>query len=169
MRGIALALLLLATPVASYAATRGGSTAAERGAPGPQGDPGPKGAPGASITGPKGDTGAQGNPGPTGPKSSVFVCNATITETVALAVSAGIRVTPEIACTGVLTTDILEVYPTSLTGLSTQVLGAPVSNGTAVHHAIPTAAGKFRGVVSIPAIALGNSYSIPVAVYAVGR
>lgn len=68
-----------------------------------------------------------------------------------------------------LTTDVLEVYPTGLAGLTTTVLGQPASNGTAVHHAVPTAAGKFRGVVSLPAIAVGASYSIPVAVYAVNR
>ncbi len=97
------------------------------------------------------------------------MCNATIAETVTLALSAGIRLTPEIACAGVLTTDILEVYPTGLSGLTSTVLGQVGSNGTAVHHAIPTSAGKFRGIVSLPAIALGASYSIPVAVYSVNR
>lgn len=52
MRAAALALLLLASPAATYAATRGGSTAAERG---PQGDPGQKGDAGAA-----GQTGSPG-------------------------------------------------------------------------------------------------------------
>lgn len=155
------------------------------GAPGAKGDTGPQGLPGTK--GDKGDTGAagkdgaQGMPGPIGPKGdtgatgpagpkvATFVCNATITETVALAVSAGLRLSPEISCAGALATDILEVYPTGLAGLSTTVLGQVVSNGTAVHHAIPTTVGKFRAVVSLPAISLGATYSIPVAVYAVNR
>lgn len=46
---------------------------------------------------------------------------------------------------------------------------AGVSNGVAVHHAIPTAANTFRAVLQAPALALGASYSIPVAVYVVNR
>lgn len=61
------------------------------------------------------------------------------------------------ACTGVLTTDILEIYPTTL------------PTGFAVHHAIPTAANTFRATISAPALAIGATYSIPVAVYAVNR
>lgn len=69
-------------------------------------------------------------------------------------------------CAGVLTTDVLIAYPTSLASL--QGVGG-VSNGIAVHHAIPTAANTFRAVLQAPALALGASYSIPVAVYAVNR
>ncbi|MDV2987013.1 UNVERIFIED_CONTAM: hypothetical protein Q9R58_22140 [Methylobacteriaceae bacterium AG10] len=69
-------------------------------------------------------------------------------------------------CAGVLTTDVLVAYPTSIASL-TGALG--VSNGIAIHHAIPTAANTFRAVINAPAMALGASYSIPVAVYAVNR
>lgn len=117
--------------------------------------------------GPQGPQGLTGATGPTGPKASTLVCGATIAETATIAVSAGLRISPEIACAGVAVGDLLEVYPTGLTGLSTTVLGQPVSNGTAVHHAIPSSAGKFRAVLSIPAIALGASYAVPVAVYRV--
>ncbi|GJD41318.1 hypothetical protein OICFNHDK_3801 [Methylobacterium bullatum] len=61
---------------------------------------------------------------------------------------------------------MLVAYPTSLASLTT-ALG--VSNGIAIHHAIPTAANTFRAVINAPALTLGASYSIPVAVYAVNR
>lgn len=104
--------------------------------------------------------------GPAGPKSTTFVCNTTIAETVALAISAGTRITPAVTCAGVLTTDVLVAYPTSIASL-TGALG--LSNGIAIHHAIPTATNTFRAVINAPALALGASYSIPVAVYAVNR
>lgn len=74
----------------------------------------------------------------------------------ALTVS-GIRERSGVACSGVLASDILEIYPTSL------------PTGFAVHHAIPTAANTFRATLSMPALAVGASYSIPVAVYSVNR
>ncbi|MFH6783601.1 MULTISPECIES: hypothetical protein [Methylobacterium] len=83
-----------------------------------------------------------------------------------LAVSAGIRVSPAATCAGALTTDILEVYPTSLASLTD---GTGASKGLAVHHLFPTAAGQVKAVLSAPALAIGASYSIPVAVYAVNR
>ncbi len=84
------------------------------------------------------------------------MCNATITETIALAVTlAGIRERAGVACAGVLTTDILEVYPTAL------------PTGFAVHHVIPTAANTIRATISGPALAIGTAYSIPVAIYRV--
>ncbi|WP_060845913.1 hypothetical protein [Methylobacterium aquaticum] len=73
------------------------------------------------------------------------------------AVSSGIRERAGVTCMGLLSTDILEVYPTTL------------PSGYAVHHAIPTAANTFRATISQPGIALGATYSIPVAVYAVNR
>lgn len=72
-----------------------------------------------------------------------------------LAVSSGIRERAGVTCAGVLTTDILEIYPTSL------------PSGYAVHHAIPTAANTFRATISQPGLTLGGSYSIPVTVYRV--
>lgn len=126
------------------------------------------------ATGAKGDQGVPGPVGATGPagKGTTFLCNATLSETVLLGISAGFRVTPETNCTGVLTTDILMIYPTSLASFGTQGAATAAQGyaaNTAVHHAIPTAAGKFRAVISAPAIALGATYSIPVAVYAVNR
>ncbi|WP_342152327.1 hypothetical protein [Methylorubrum sp. SB2] len=41
--------------------------------------------------------------------------------------------------------------------------------GYAVHHAFPTAANTLRVVLQVPALAIGASYSIPVAIYAVNR
>ncbi len=134
------------------------------GAKGDKGDVGPAGPKG--DTGAKGDQGPQGQQGPVGPKASTFVCNTTITETLLLAVSAGIRVSPSATCAGVLTTDILEVYPTSFASL-TDANGA--SKGLAVHHLFPTAAGQVKAILSMPALALGASYSIPVAIYAINR
>lgn len=137
------------------------------GATGPAGQTGPAGASGPAgqqgSIGPKGDTGATGA---AGPRSSTFVCNATITETALIAISSGIRISPATTCAGVLTTDVLIAYPTSLASL--QGVGG-VSNGVAVHHAIPTAANTFRAVLQAPALALGASYSIPVAIYVVNR
>jgi hypothetical protein len=116
---------------------------------GPAGATGPQG-----LTGPAGATGPQGA---TGPRASTFVCNTTIAETMLVAVSSGIRERAGVACTGVLATDILEIYPTSL------------PSGYAVHHAIPTGANTFRATISQPGLAIGASYSIPVAVYSVNR
>lgn len=65
-----------------------------------------------------------------------------------------------VACAGVLTTDILEIYPNDLSKLSA---------GYAVHHAMPTAAGRFTAVLSVPPVQVLSAYSIPVAVYAVNR
>jgi hypothetical protein len=62
-----------------------------------------------------------------------------------------------VACQGVLTTDILEVYPTTL----------PV--GVAVHHALPSGANALRVVYMLPAVTLLTNYSIPLSVYAVNR
>ncbi|MBP1179974.1 hypothetical protein [Methylobacterium sp. PvR107] len=59
-----------------------------------------------------------------------------------------------------LTTDVLEVYPTA---------PGTFPDGYAVHHALPTAANTMKVVLSVPAIGIGGSYSIPVAVYAVNR
>lgn len=142
-----------------------------RGEAGPKGDPGPVGPAGpagpkgdtglagsAGATGPQGPVGATGPQGPTGPKTSTFVCNATIGETILVALTvSGIRERAGITCPGVLATDILEIYPTSL------------PSGYAVHHAIPTAVNTFRATLSMPALAVGASYSIPVAIYAVNR
>ncbi len=76
------------------------------------------------------------------------------------------RITPTATCAGVLTTDVLVAYPTSLASL--QGVGG-VSNGIAVHHAIPTAANTIRAIIQTPGLTVGASYSIPVAVYAVNR
>lgn len=138
-----------------------------QGATGPKGDAGAQGVAGATgAQGPKGDTGATGATGPAGPKSLTFVCNATISETALLAISSGTRITPATTCSGVLATDVLLAFPTGLASL--QAVGG-VSNGIALHHAIPTAANTFRAVIQAPALAIGASYSIPVAVYAVNR
>ncbi len=44
-----------------------------------------------------------------------------------------------------------------------------MTNGYAVHHAFPTAANTLRVILQVPAITIGGSYSIPVAIYAVNR
>lgn len=104
--------------------------------------------------------GMEGPAGPPGPKASQFVCSATIGESTLVALGSGIRIVQGIACPGVLTTDLLEVYPT-----------APASfpAGYAVHHALPTAANTFKAVLSAPPLSIGASYAIPVAIYAVNR
>lgn len=139
-----------------------------QGATGPKGDVGPAGSMGPTgpagatgpqgLTGPAGATGPQGATGAAGPKASAFICSATIGETMLAAVSSGIRTVSGIACTGLLATDVLEVYPTA---------PGTFPAGYAVHHALPTAAGQFKAVISQPGLALGASYSIPVAVYRV--
>lgn len=77
-----------------------------------------------------------------------------------ISVSPGIRSKTGITCSGVLTTDVLEVYPTA---------PGTFPDGYAVHHALPTAANTFKAVLSVPQLGIGASYSIPVAVYAVNR
>ncbi|WP_437871531.1 hypothetical protein ACSD7O_24810 [Methylorubrum extorquens] len=90
----------------------------------------------------------------------VFVCNATVSETIVVALSAGIRVRDGVSCPGALTTDLLLVIPAA---------GAVSLNGYAVHHAFPTAANTLRVILAVPALAVAAYYSIPVAVYAVNR
>lgn len=65
-----------------------------------------------------------------------------------------------VSCAGVLTTDILEVYPTS---------PGTFPAGYAIHHALPTAANTFKAVVNVPLLSVATTYSIPVAVYSVNR
>lgn len=77
-----------------------------------------------------------------------------------VAASSGIRSKAGIACSGVLATDVLEVYPTA---------PGAFPDGYAVHHALPTAANTFKAVLSVPQLGIGASYSIPVAVYSVNR
>lgn len=97
--------------------------------------------------------------GNTPPKSSspVFVGNVTVGETALLLLSSGIRTISNVSAPGVLATDRIEIYPSS------------VPAGYAVHHAIPAGAGKINVTVSAPALAIGASYSIPCALYAIGR
>ena len=77
-----------------------------------------------------------------------------------ISVSPGIRSKAGITCSGVLTTDVLEVYPTA---------PGTFPDGYAVHHALPTAANTFKAVLSVPQLGIGATYSIPVAVYSVNR
>ncbi|CAO4178886.1 hypothetical protein [Methylorubrum populi] len=83
-----------------------------------------------------------------------------MSETVLVALSAGIRARDGVSCPGVLTTDLLIVLPTA---------GAASLQGYAVHHAFPTAANTLWVILAVPALSVAASYSIPVAVYAVNR
>jgi hypothetical protein len=155
-----LALLLAASPALAQQGTTATSSAAD-GVKGDKGDAGPAGQQGATgATGPSGaagPTGATGTTGPAGPKASQFVCTTTLTDAQIAGASLTVKEKSGIACTGVLTTDILEVYPTTL----------PV--GVAVHHALPSAANALRVVYMLPAVTLLTNYSIPLSVYAVNR
>ncbi len=123
---------------------------------GPKGDAGPAGA-----QGPQGPVGATGAQGPAGPKAAIFICNTTVSESFTLlGVSAGIRARDGVSCPGALVTDQLLPIPTN---------SAAMTNGYAVHHAFPTAANTLRVILQVPAITIGGSYSIPVAIYAVNR
>lgn len=183
-----LALLLLTAPAAGQTTSAVSSAADPAPGPaGPKGDKGdngvagavgpagPRGVDGAAGAvgamgppGPVGATGATGATGPAGPRANTFLCNATVTEAASLSnlISGGVRISPATACAGVLATDVLIAYPTSLASL--QGLGG-VSNGIAVHHAIPTGANTFRAIIQTPGLTVGTSYSIPVAIYVVNR
>lgn len=128
------------------------------GQPGVKGDAGPQGPQG--VAGQAGTPGATGPQGPAGPKASTFVCNTTLADTIAIGLSSGVKSKTGVTCSGVLTTDVLEVYPTS---------PSTVIEGVAIHHAFPTAANTLRLVYSVPAVTLLTAISIPVAVYAVNR
>jgi hypothetical protein len=156
------ALLLAASPAAAQ-----GTTATSSAADGIKGDKGDTGAAGsvgatgaAGAVGPSGaagPAGATGPAGPAGPKASQFVCTTTLTDTQVVGASLTVKEKSGVACAGVLTTDILEVYPTTL----------PV--GVAVHHALPSGANALRVVYMLPAVTLLTNYSIPLSVYAVNR
>ena len=89
-----------------------------------------------------------------------FIGNVNVGETTLLALSSGIRTLTNLTVTGVKTTDRLEIYPTSPTTFPANY---------AIHHALAVAADKINVVLSVPALGVGVSYSIPCAVYAVNR
>jgi hypothetical protein len=141
------------------------------GGPGIQGPKGDTGAAGVGIQGPKGDTGGKGDTGPTGltgptgptgpvgPSGATLIGTVTLAENLLLAVSAGLR-TVSVPLAGSLTTDNILIFPT-----------APASfpAGYAIHTAYVSPAGTLKVVLSVPALAIGASYSIPCKVYAFGR
>jgi len=157
MRAVCLLALLIAASPAFGQGVTATSSAAD-GAKGDKGDAGPAGATGATgPSGAAGPAGAAGAAGPAGPKASQFVCTTTLTDLQIAGANLTVKEKSGIACTGVLTTDILEVYPTTL----------PV--GVAVHHALPSGANALRVVYMLPAVTLLTNYSIPLSVYAVNR
>lgn len=154
-----------------------GYTPPSAGAQGPQGVPGPKGDTGAG--GPKGDagaqgpagavgatgpqgakgdtgaTGAQGLQGPAGLPSLQFIGNVTVSETLLLALSLGMR-RKALALTGVATTDKL-VFA-ALT---------PCAAGCEAVNVYPTAANQVTVAYYTPALAIGAIVNLPIAVYRV--
>lgn len=83
-----------------------------------------------------------------------------VSETILVALSAGIRTRDGVSCPGAVTADLLIVIP---------MAGAASLQGYVIHHAFPTAANTLRVILAVPALAVTASYSIPVAVYAVNR
>jgi hypothetical protein len=161
MRAVWLLSLLLATPPAAAQQGTTATSSAADGVKGDKGDAGPAGQQGSTgSTGPggaAGPAGATGATGPAGPKASQFVCATTLTDLQVAGANLTVKEKSGVACSGVLTTDILEVYPTTL----------PV--GVAVHHALPSGANALRVVYMLPAVTLLTNYSIPLSVYAVNR
>lgn len=90
----------------------------------------------------------------------MLVCSISLTDAQLVGITAGVKTKTGVACSGVLTTDILEIYPTS---------PATFPDGVAIHHALPTAANTVKLVYNLPAVTLLTNYNIPVAIYAVNR
>ncbi|WP_145923542.1 hypothetical protein [Sphingopyxis macrogoltabida] len=110
--------------------------------PGPRGD-----------SGQKGDKGDAGILGATGPAAATFIGNVTITETLLVSLSLGMkRVTKALA--GVALSDKLIAVPN----------GAP-SAGCEVINAYPSSAGNVSIGYFVPALGIGATYSIPVSIY----
>lgn len=127
--------------------------AGAQGPQGPQGDIGPQGLMGP--TGPKGDTGSQGPSGPTGPQGTTLVTSVNLAETATIAITAGFR-TLSFIVAGVAVGDVIQASPV-----------AALPAGYAIHSAWVSPAGTVNIRLSVPLIALGGSYSIPVKIWKV--
>lgn len=128
------------------------------GAQGPKGDTGAAGAQGvAGPQGPKGDTGATGPQGPAGSNtgSLQFIGNVTVSQTLLLALTLGIR-RIDMALAGVATTDKLQFAALS-----------PCAAGCEAINVYPKAAGQVTVAYYTPALAIGTQVNIPLAVYRV--
>jgi hypothetical protein len=101
-----------------------------------------------NMKGPKGDKGDKGDPGAAGSSGAVLVGTATISQTAAVAISAGIRAI-NVTVSGVVTGANYLLFPT-----------AALPTGYALHGAVPTAANTLQITLSAPLLAIGASYSI---------
>lgn len=129
------------------------------GGTGPQGPTGATGATGATgpvgPQGAKGDTGATGPQGPAGPSAGALalVGALTVSETAVIAITVGIK-RKAITLSGVSTADRLFFTET----------GAP-TNGCGVISVRPTANNQVTVSYYTPALAIGASFAMPIAVY----
>lgn len=113
---------------------------------------GPAGATGAASTVP-GPQGPAGSAGSTGPSGSTLLGAVTVSETLLVSLSLGTKRMTK-ALVGVMTTDKLLAVPN----------GLPTS-GCEVVNAYPASAGNVSIGYIVPALGVGATYSIPVAVY----
>lgn len=102
----------------------------------------------------------KGLKGDTGPSSLVNIGTVNLGETALIAITAGFRTltitqnTTGGALTGLLTTDNVLLFPV-VSG------GNGIPDGYAIHNAWCSVAGTLKVRLSVPLIALGNSYAIP--------
>ncbi|WP_293921167.1 hypothetical protein [Sphingobium sp. UBA5915] len=105
----------------------------------------------------KGDVGPPGPasavPGPQGQPGAILAGNLTITQTAAVAISAGIR-SLSYTLTGVKSGDALSIVPTG-----------PLPAGYAIHNIVATGNNAVQVTLTAPLLAIGASYSIPCRVY----
>lgn len=135
----------------------------KKGDTGPQGPTGQAGATGAAgavgATGPKGDTGntgpqgPQGNVGATGPAGSTFIGNVTVTESLLVSLSAGMR-RMTLPLTGVAVGNKLLLVPN----------GTPTTGCEGV-NAYPASANNVSIGYYTPLLGIGVTYTIPVSIY----
>lgn len=123
---------------------------------GPKGDTGLKGDAGAiGPAGPKGDVGTAGAAGSNGAPGLTFLGNVTVSETLLISLSLGMK-RMTLPLTGVATGTKILAVPN----------GTP-SAGCEVVNAYPASANNVSIGYYVPALGIGATYTIPVSVYRV--
>lgn len=130
----------------------GAAAKGKDGATGPQGAKGDTGAQG--IQGVKGDTGDTGAAAPTNGRLTL-IGNVTVTETTLLSLALGMK-RMTLPLTGITTADM---------GKLVVIPNGTATAGCEVQNAYPVAANSVSIGYFTPALGLGATYTIPVAVY----
>lgn len=127
---------------------------------GEKGDPGAPGVGTKGDKGDKGDAGTKGDKGATGdrgPSGATLIATVSLSQTAAVAISAGMRAV-DVPVPGLLATDAPFISPAT-----------PPPAGYYLYGCAPVSAGTLRVYFTAPLLALGQTFTIPLRVFALGR